>query len=69
MNSVSTSQKLHCVLITNKSLFTLFIEISTDYSETYKEHINKLCGYNAQIVIPKQVLYMATTLLFRATNL
>jgi uncharacterized membrane protein len=68
MNSVSTSQKLHCVLITNNSLFTFFIEIITDYLETYKEHINKLCGYNAQIVIQNQVLYMVTTLLFRSKN-
>jgi hypothetical protein len=47
-NSVRTSQEMHSVSITTTNRLKLFGEIIAVYCEHHKEHINTLCGQNAE---------------------
>jgi hypothetical protein len=43
----------------------LFKETVAVYCENHKEHINTLCGQNADVNMLKQVVHIATTKFYR----
>jgi hypothetical protein len=47
-NSVRTSQETHYVTVTKPNRLMLFMETVAVYCEKNMEHINKLCGQNAE---------------------
>jgi hypothetical protein len=52
-SSVRASQETHYVSITKPNPLMLFREIIAVYCENHTEHINTLCGYNAEFYYGK----------------
>jgi hypothetical protein len=50
-NPVRASQETHYVSATESNRLMLFREIIAAYCENHTEHINTLCGQNAEIII------------------
>jgi hypothetical protein len=48
-NSVRTSQETHYISATKPNLLMLFREIIAVYCENRTEHINTVCGENAEL--------------------
>jgi hypothetical protein len=49
-NPVPTAQKTHSMAITKPNRLMLFREIIAVYCENHMEHINTLCGQNAEFL-------------------
>jgi hypothetical protein len=63
MNSIRTSQETHYISATEANRLMLFRETVAVYCENHAEHINTLCGQNAECFISKYVVRIATTVL------
>jgi hypothetical protein len=59
-NSVRTSQETHCVSATETNRLMLFGETVAVYCENHTEHINTVCGQNAEFSVLKNVVYIIT---------